>query len=64
VQLIAAPSSRRSVRNIPYGAVMTCAARLIYEACESRDMRPIIPLKMTAAVLAGWDKPPACDHGT
>ena len=39
-------------------------ARLIYEACEGRDMRPVIPLKMTAAVVTGWDKPPACDHGT
>ena len=34
-------------------------ARLIYEACEGRDMRPVIPLKMTAAVPAGTSPRPA-----
>jgi hypothetical protein len=36
----------------------------IYAGCEDRGMRPVIPLKMTIGVKAGWDKPPACDHGT
>jgi transposase, IS5 family len=35
----------------------------IYEACEERDIRPIIPLKETAAVKRGDHKPPKCKHG-
>jgi hypothetical protein len=35
----------------------------IYDTCESLGMRPVIPLKMTPGVKAGWDKPPSCDHG-
>lgn len=35
----------------------------IYEACEERDIRPIIPLKETAAVKRGDHKPPRCKHG-
>jgi hypothetical protein len=48
----------------------TCAmdkgydSRLIYEACEDRGIRPVIPLKMTVGVQAGWHLPPSCKHGT
>lgn len=38
--------------------------RLIYEACEERKMRPVIPLKLTAGVKAGLDNPPSCEHGS
>jgi hypothetical protein len=38
--------------------------RLMYEACETRHIRPVIPLKMTTGVQAGWHLPPSCDHGT
>lgn len=34
-----------------------------YEACENRDIRPIICLKQTPAVKRGDHKPPACVHG-
>jgi transposase len=36
----------------------------VYEACESRGIRPIIPLRETPAVKAGKAAPPSCDHGT
>jgi hypothetical protein len=36
----------------------------IYEACETRDMRPVIPLRQTPDVKAGKHNPPECDHGT
>src|SRR5487761_804144 len=36
----------------------------IYMECEERGIRPVIALKMTAGVKAGWDKPPSCEHGT
>jgi hypothetical protein len=35
----------------------------IYNLCESRHIRPIIPLKNTDGVKWGWDKPPSCEHG-
>jgi transposase, IS5 family len=35
----------------------------VYEACESRDIRPIICLKQTPAVKRGEHKPPTCEHG-
>jgi transposase, IS5 family len=35
-----------------------------YQAAEGRGIRPVIPLRKTAAVKAGKDKPPSCDHGT
>jgi hypothetical protein len=35
----------------------------IYTEIESRDMRPVIPLKNTPAVKAGKHKPPQCEHG-
>lgn len=38
-------------------------ASTIYDACEARGIRPIIPLRKTPAVKAGRDKPPTCEHG-
>ncbi len=35
----------------------------VYEACEARDIRPIIPLRETPAVKAGKATPPSCEHG-
>jgi transposase, IS5 family len=35
----------------------------MYDACESRGIRPVIALKETPAVKAGKHKPPACEHG-
>ncbi len=35
----------------------------IYDGCEARDLRPIIPLRDTPAVLKGDHKPPTCEHG-
>jgi IS5 family transposase len=39
-------------------------ARGVYEACEERDIRPIIPLSQSAGVKAGRHLPPSCEHGT
>ena len=36
----------------------------IYDGCEDRDGRPIIPLRKTPAVPKGDHKPPTCEHGT
>jgi len=36
----------------------------VYEACEDRDVRPIVPLRETGAVKAGKAGPPTCEHGT
>lgn len=36
----------------------------VYQDCESRSIRPIIPLRKTPAVLAGKHLPPSCEHGT
>ena len=50
-------------------AVETCAMDKgydlgpIYDACEDRDCRPIMPLRETPAVKRGDDKPPTCEHG-
>ncbi|HVE97320.1 MAG TPA: transposase, partial [Pseudonocardiaceae bacterium] len=35
----------------------------MYAACESRDVRPVIPLKLTVNVVNGKHKPPSCQHG-
>lgn len=35
----------------------------VYEACEDRDIRPVICLKQTPAVKRGDHKPPTCEHG-
>jgi hypothetical protein len=34
----------------------------IYDACEDRNIRPIMPLRLTPAVKAGADEPPCCEH--
>ncbi|MDQ3885775.1 MAG: transposase, partial [Actinomycetota bacterium] len=34
----------------------------MYEACESRVVRPVIPLKQTLNVAEGKHKPPSCQH--
>jgi len=36
----------------------------LYDLLESRDIRPVIPLRMTPAVKRGMASPPSCDHGT
>jgi len=36
----------------------------LYTLLESRDIRPVIPLRMTPAVKRGLASPPSCDHGT
>jgi hypothetical protein len=35
----------------------------VYDGCEARDVRPIIPLRQTPGVKLGQHKPPTCDHG-
>jgi hypothetical protein len=35
----------------------------VYDPCEDRGVRPIIPLRDTPAVLKGDHKPPSCEHG-
>jgi hypothetical protein len=35
----------------------------VYETCEARGIRPIIPLRETPGVKAGWATPPSCKHG-
>jgi hypothetical protein len=35
----------------------------VYDACEARGVRPIIPLRQTVAVKAGNNPPPSCEHG-
>ncbi len=35
----------------------------MYAACESRDICPVIPLKLTVNVVNGNHKPPSCQHG-
>lgn len=37
---------------------------LVYKACEDRDIRPIIPLRLSVNVVHGKHKPPTCQHGT
>jgi hypothetical protein len=49
--------------------VKTCAMdkgydlEAIYAACEDREVRPVVPLRLTPAVKAGADDPPMCEHG-
>jgi hypothetical protein len=35
----------------------------VYDACEDRDIRPVICLRETARVKRGEHKPPTCEHG-
>jgi hypothetical protein len=35
----------------------------VYDGCEARDVRPIIPLRQTSGVKLGQHKPPPCEHG-
>jgi hypothetical protein len=35
----------------------------IYDGCEQRDIRPIIPLLKSVGVKRGDHKPPYCEHG-
>jgi IS5 family transposase len=35
----------------------------VYQACEERDIRPVICLKETVRVKRGDHKPPKCEHG-
>ena len=35
----------------------------VYEACEARDIRPIIPLRETLQVKRGEAATPLCEHG-
>ena len=39
-------------------------ASTIYESCEARGIRPIVPLRQTPSVKAGKAAPPNCEHGT
>jgi hypothetical protein len=38
-------------------------ASTVYEACEERGIRQIVPLCKTGSVLAGNHRPPTCEHG-
>ncbi len=38
-------------------------ARTVYDGCEARGIRPIIPLRETSRVLDGHGEPPSCAHG-
>ncbi len=35
----------------------------IYDDCECRGIRPIIPLRLTGKVVDGEHRPPSCEHG-
>jgi IS5 family transposase len=35
----------------------------IYDACEGRDVRPVISMRETTRVKRGEHKPPTCEHG-
>lgn len=35
----------------------------VYDSCSERNVLPVIPLRKTAAVKRGEDKPPTCEHG-
>jgi transposase len=39
-------------------------AEVVYAGTGARHVRPVIPLRQTAAVKAGKHKPPECEHGT
>ena len=34
-----------------------------YEACEARNVRPVVPLRLTGKVAKGEHLPPSCGHG-
>lgn len=36
----------------------------IYDGCEGRGVRPVVPLRQTPSVKAGKHLPPSCEHGT
>ncbi len=36
----------------------------IYDGCEARGVRPLVPVKATTAVKQGKHRPPSCRHGT
>ena len=36
----------------------------VYDGCEERGIRPIVPLRQTPGVKAGKAAPPSCEHGT
>lgn len=36
----------------------------VYETLTERDVRPVIPLRQTPAVVKGQHRPPTCGHGT
>ncbi len=36
----------------------------IYDGCEARGVRPVIPLRQTGKVVAGEHRAPECEHGT
>lgn len=38
-------------------------ASTIYDGCEARGIRPIVPLRETNRVLDGHGEPPSCQHG-
>jgi hypothetical protein len=35
----------------------------VYNGCEDRNVRPIIPLRETPGVKRGDHRPPSCEHG-
>lgn len=35
----------------------------VYDALAARDVRPVIPLRMTGRVVRGEHRPPTCGHG-
>jgi DDE family transposase len=35
----------------------------LYDGCEDRGIRPIVPLRQTPAVARGNHQPPSCEHG-
>jgi hypothetical protein len=37
--------------------------QFVYDGCEARDVRPIIPLRETTGVKRGDHRPPTCEHG-
>ena len=51
-------------------SVETCAldkgydTQPVHDALTARNVRPVIPLRMTGRVVRGEDKPPTCDPGT
>lgn len=36
----------------------------VYDECESRGIRPVLPLRQTGRVVRGEHKAPSCEHGT